>query len=659
MDGSINFDTKVDTSGFKNQIRDLEKEVRDLNKELASLEKERQIKLKFIQENDEQYNVDKFLLQKDTPLVSQYEKTIEELVDIEDREEEINRTIAEKNRLIEETAQRMAEAKRQSDQMKDNQEKAKQSAHELVKQFTSLGNILKSRIKGMIVRDLINGIQAGFNSLMKFSPQLKSEFNSMKNSLAQLGGSFVAAFEPILSVILPIITKLVSWLNIAITAIAKFFAVLTGRNYINRAIKGQKDYAAAIGATNKQLNKQLAGFDELNNLNDDDTSSGGGGGGSGVEFEKLDMEAEEIARIKAIIESLIPIVAGLLTYIGLIKLGLDSITALGIGVMIAGIVALVQDLIDYIQDPSWENLLKVLMDIGVIIAGLAIAFGAVTGGWAVALTALCALILLFKDDIAKFFVAIGTNIKNWGKEKIEAVKQWWANFKDVIKELCSQLVERVKEDWKHFGEDLKILQTNLKEGLKQLWQKTKDDVVDLALRLKKGVVEKFNALKTGVVNAFNAVKSRIASVWNSIADTVRNKANSVIGYVENMINRVIDGINSFTSGLRKIGNLVTEALGFGSVFGSLSHVSLPRLATGTNYVPQNMIAELHKGEAVVPKAFNESEFNNSERTNELLEQLIEMIGSTQFRAYISASEVGKASVKYIKQQSRLAGESVI
>ena len=86
-----------------------------------------------------------------------------------------------------------------------------------------------------------------------------------------------------------------------------------------------------------------------------------------MEFEKLDMEAEEIARIKAIIESLIPIVAGLLTYIGLIKLGLDSITALGIGVMIAGIVALVQDLIDYIQDPSWENLLKVLMDIGVII----------------------------------------------------------------------------------------------------------------------------------------------------------------------------------------------------------------------------------------------------------------------------------------------------
>ena len=31
---------------------------------------------------------------------------------------------------------------------------------------------------------------------------------------------------------------------------------------------------------------------------------------------------------------------------------------------------------------------------------------------------------------------------------------------------------------------------------------------------------------------------------------------------------------------------------------------IPKLATGTNYVPDDMIAMIHEGEAVVPKKFN-------------------------------------------------------
>ena len=299
------------------------------------------------------------------------------------------------------------------------------------------------------------------------------------------------------------------------------------------------------------------------------------------------------------------------------------------------------------------------MDIGVIIAGLAIAFGAVTGGWAIALAALAALVLLFKDDIAKWLVEIGTKLKEWATEKIQAVKDWWANFKEICSTLGTELITRVKEDWSHFGEDLKILWKNVKEGLKFLWEQLKSEVIKSATDIKNGVSEKFNALKTAVVTAWEGIKSGISSVWNSIASTVRSKANSVIGYVENMVNRIIDGINSMTSGLRGLGNRVTEMLGFGSVFRSISHVTLPRLATGTNYVPQNMIAELHKGEAVVPKAFNESQFNNSSETNDLLRTLIDLIERKDFKAVISEKEVGNAAIKQIRSQSRMLGGSVV
>ena len=653
-DGTINFDTKVDTGSFKDQIKQLEAEVKDLNKELSSLEKEREVKLKFVQENADTYNLDKFLLRKNTPLVQEYEAALDRIIEIEDSEGKINDLIDEKNRLLEETKQKLNDVKNQNDDFVEQSAEAQINAKALVKEFTSLGNMLKTSLKRQLINGVISGIKNGFSTLLNYYPNLKSSFDAMNNSLAQLGGNFVAAFEPIISFILPILTKLIDYINIAITALSKFFAVLTGRNYITKATKGMTGYAGAV----QKANKQLAGFDELNNLTED-TGSGGGGGGTGMDFEKLELEAEEIARIKQLIADLLPLVMGLATAFTAMKLGLDWLTSLGLGVMIAGIVALVQDLIDYIQDPSWENLLKILIDIGVIIAGLAIAFGLVTGGWAIALAALSALILLFRDDIAKWLVEIGTNLKEWATEKIEAVKAWWNNFKEVTATLCNELITRVKEDWSHFGEDLKILWRNVKEGLKVLWEQLKSEVIKSATDIKNGVSERFNSLKTSVVNAWNGIKTGVSSVWSSIASTVRSKANDVIGYVENMINRIIDGINNMTSGLRGLGNRITEALGFGSVFGSMSHVSLPRLATGTNYVPQNMIAELHRGEAVVPKAFNENEFNNSAETNVLLQELIDLISSKSFTAVISEKDVGDAAIKQIRRQTRMLGGSPI
>jgi hypothetical protein len=33
-------------------------------------------------------------------------------------------------------------------------------------------------------------------------------------------------------------------------------------------------------------------------------------------------------------------------------------------------------------------------------------------------------------------------------------------------------------------------------------------------------------------------------------------------------------------------------------------VGIPAFAVGTNYVPRDMLAQIHEGEAIVPKAFN-------------------------------------------------------
>ena len=145
-------------------------------------------------------------------------------------------------------------------------------------------------------------------------------------------------------------------------------------------------------------------------------------------------------------------------------------------------------------------------------------------------------------------------------------------------------------------------------------------------------------------------------MWN----VVRGVLNKIIGGVESMVNSCIRGINSLTSGLRSLGNAVLRAIGIsGFSFGSISTISLPRLATGTNFVPQDMVAQLHQGEAVIPKRFNEEQFMNSEETNRLLSTLIEIVESKEFKAYVSSSDVGRASTEFINNQSRLLGRSVI
>ena len=54
-------------------------------------------------------------------------------------------------------------------------------------------------------------------------------------------------------------------------------------------------------------------------------------------------------------------------------------------------------------------------------------------------------------------------------------------------------------------------------------------------------------------------------------------------------------------------------------------VGVPRFAVGTNYVPQDMLALIHEGEAIVPKAYNPAAHalpQASSASSELLTRLI-------------------------------------
>ena len=115
---------------------------------------------------------------------------------------------------------------------------------------------------------------------------------------------------------------------------------------------------------------------------------------------------------------------------------------------------------------------------------------------------------------------------------------------------------------------------------------------------------------------------------------------------------------TFTNGLANFLNPVSGILSLGHKLTG----SILKFDVGTNYVPDDMLAMVHKGEMIVPAKYNPATSGiggTNEETNALLRQLNDTLENKQFSASISAREVGETATNYINNQSRIMGRSVI
>lgn len=88
--------------------------------------------------------------------------------------------------------------------------------------------------------------------------------------------------------------------------------------------------------------------------------------------------------------------------------------------------------------------------------------------------------------------------------------------------------------------------------------------------------------------------------------------------------------------------------------------NLPSYDVGTNYVPEDQVAMIHKGEAIIPKKFNSQEYfgGNNKETNSLLQALIERVDNIEINPYTTVKDVGEASIDYVKSKERRTGKKV-
>ena len=152
----------------------------------------------------------------------------------------------------------------------------------------------------VLFRRLRTAVKDSFTELQNsgaYYQTTKANIDALKSSLSTLKYQFGAAFEPIFNTVAPALQTLINYLVTVMNTISAFIAKLTGKSTYSKAVASTAaiaDNTGSAAGSAAELNKQLQGFDELNNISPDSGSSGGSGGGSSSDSSSVTYEEASV-----------------------------------------------------------------------------------------------------------------------------------------------------------------------------------------------------------------------------------------------------------------------------------------------------------------------------------------------------------------------------
>lgn len=138
----------------------------------------------------------------------------------------------------------------------------------------SIKNITFYRIVRGIIKSITKAAKESANAMAIWSEQFDTgatgaaaSFNDNISAIASnllfARNAIMAAAEPIISALTPAFNMLASAIANAFNMLSHFLSALTGRSFYNKAIKNNVNYANSLKSGNKAQKAFLAGFDEL------------------------------------------------------------------------------------------------------------------------------------------------------------------------------------------------------------------------------------------------------------------------------------------------------------------------------------------------------------------------------------------------------------
>lgn len=148
-------------------------------------------------------------------------------------------------------------------------QQAIEASEDVAKSSDKMGKAL-SKLQKMVASILIWQIaQKAIRGFVDYLSRAMLSNEEFKESLETIKGNLLTAFQPLMELVVPAVTKLAEWLAIATTYLAAFIAGLSGKS-----LKAMQDSAKALNDEAKALDKasgSLAKFDEISQLTQDTT----------------------------------------------------------------------------------------------------------------------------------------------------------------------------------------------------------------------------------------------------------------------------------------------------------------------------------------------------------------------------------------------------
>lgn len=543
---------------------------------------------------------------------------------------------------------------------------AKQKAGELTEQITNASgatermetaakkvsdsmNTFSKRVSGLFKRVLVFSlITRALQSLRTWLGKTIMQNEEARAAVARLKAAFLTLAQPILQVVIPVFVKLVNILTQVVTAIAKFFGMLSGKSWSSQksAAQGLNDEQKAlegVGAAAKDASKSMASFDEINQLTDNTASGAGGGGGAASteiapDFSNLDMAEDKLHDILGLVGA---IAAGLLAW-KIASLFTNDLSKIwGIALAVAGAFALVYFWLDaWNNGIDLQNFLGMLAGLAALAVGLAIAFGPIAAGIALVVGGLAMLVVGIKDVIENGFnlvntltiiaglLAAGIGISlltgSWiplliagflaalvalvsftghGEELIQGLKNiidgFGKFFKGVFTGDMKLAVEGIKQIWEGMKQTWNAIVNSIKDAWNMFitWLESKNPYLANVFRIAgKLVSDLYNSIKEilkGLIDFITGVfTGDWTKAWEGVKEVFKGIWNGVVAIVELAINGIIDGVNLLISALNTIHFDIPDWVpliggkSFGISIPPVSYVTLPRLAEGA-VIPPN------------------------------------------------------------------------
>ena len=617
-DGSIMIETKLSTDKFDKQMTDLEKKIKNE-------ENKAQLKLKAkLQAEDELERHKQAIFE----IEKEYEKTSQQV-------EHLQSIMSKQSQGISLTPQEFTDLQG-SEKVIANNEKIGETLDKMYAKEVKLNNAVdRTTLAYKQTKDNVTAYKAKIESvnIQKQQAQvdkLKNGFNKMNTSVSSsikhigrlaLGIFSVAsayrlmsaasstlgqydeqyatnleyiryliaqAIAPALKYVVNLASTLLSYLNYILNA--WFGITLFSKNSAKNFMKA-KNSTGGISKNTGKIKKDLqtTPFDEMNILTDTSDSGISGGAGGGAIAPSIDpsmLQGEVPDWLKWIADNkdlMLSIMAGITAGLLAWKLGLDGIKALGIGLLIAGIIYTIESLLEYLQDPGWENFGKIIQGIGLAIIGL----GALIGS--VPLVVAGAIVLI-----------VGTIVKYW--EQIKSFLQQGIDW------LSS------KSDWIHemFGDKI-------------------GDLYDFIVDILQNTLDSFDGLFTGIKQIFDGIIKIIKGVftgdwkqaWEGLKQVVAGVFNSLWSIAKWPLNMIISGLNTLIRGANRIKFNVPDWVPvIGGKQLGFNIPQIPKLAKGTILNAPGRGVPVAGGRALAGEAGREAYLPLSDT------QLLEELGST-------------------------------